>query len=160
MPEQQYLHCDHDEPFLTLHDCVAESAYLRNGILGFEFKDGFWIAPTHPLSDSEQTVRTDCSKVEFTPISHEDPHILVYVFSKSLFGKTIRTELPVSDLLAQINNGKCRLEFLSQYTDHHARIIECELLYPQKPYRLECLLKLSAYQANYYWNQLRRDRVW
>jgi GTP-binding protein len=48
-----------------LHDCIAEKAYFKDGVLGFEFSDGFWILPNHPESHLSKTVRTNFSKVEF-----------------------------------------------------------------------------------------------
>jgi hypothetical protein len=54
-----FSHCDHDEKYLTLHDCIAERAYFENGKLGFEFNDGFWVSPDHPESNLSQVVRTD-----------------------------------------------------------------------------------------------------
>ena len=43
-----FSHCDHDEKYLTLHDCIAERAYFENGKLGFEFDDGFGFRQTIP----------------------------------------------------------------------------------------------------------------
>ena len=60
-----FSHCDKDEKYLSLHDCVAEQAYFENGKLGFEFNDGFWISPDHPESNLSNLVRTDFSKVEY-----------------------------------------------------------------------------------------------
>lgn len=40
-----FAHCDKEEKYLTLHDCVAERAYFENGKLGFEFNEF-----RHPLS--------------------------------------------------------------------------------------------------------------
>ena len=60
-----FSHCDHDEKYLTLHDCVAGRAYFENGKLGFEFDDGFWVSPDHPESNLSELVRTDHSKVEY-----------------------------------------------------------------------------------------------
>ena len=54
-----FVHCNTDEKYLTLHDCVAERAYFEDGKLGFEFHDGFWISPDHPDSNLPNLVRTD-----------------------------------------------------------------------------------------------------
>ena len=51
-----FSHCDHDEQYLTLHDCIAERAYFENGKLGFEFDDGFWVSPDHPESNLSELV--------------------------------------------------------------------------------------------------------
>ena len=155
-----YSHCDQNEQDLSLHDCVAERAYFENGRLGFEFPDGFWISPDHPASDLSNLVRTDYSKVEYVLAFGDDCDVTVYVFEKSCFKKSIRTEWTVRELVDKINTGKCRLEFLYQYLDYNARIVECELKTDKKPYRKECLLKISAPEVHYYWNHLRKDCPW
>lgn len=156
----KFSHCDNEEKYLSLHDCTAGRAYFENGKLGFEFDDGFWISPEHPESDLSSAVRTDFSKVEYTLEYGEIYDVTVYVFKKTVFNKSVRTELSVEELVELINGGRCRLEFIYQYLDHNSRIIECELRSDKKPYRRECMLKISASEVNYYWNELRPDRPW
>ena len=156
----QFSHSDHNEQYLSLHDCIAERACFENGILGFAFPDGFWISPDHPESDLSEMVRTDFSMVEFSLENGKEYDVAVYVFTKTLFGKTVREEWSVPQLVNSINRGKCRLEFLYQYIDWNSRIVECELIFDKKPYRKECLLKISAQQVNYLWNHLRKDCPW
>ena len=161
-----FAHCDKDEKYLTLHDCVAERAYFENGKLGFEFNDGFWISPDHPESNLSELVRTDFSKVEYTLEDGEDYDVTVFVFKKSSYfkrfsyKKAIRIEWTIHELVNKINNGKCKLEFLYQYVDYNSRIVECELNFDKKPYRRECVIKISAPEVSYYWNNLREDRPW
>ena len=155
-----FSHCDKDEKQLSLHDCIAEHAYFEGGKLGFEFGDGFWITPDHPSSNFSNSVRTDCSKVEYTLEDGEDYDVTVYVFKKTLLWRVIRLEWTVRELLRKINSGECRLEFLYQYIDEASRIVECELRSDKKPYRRECVLKISATDVGYYWNDLREDRPW
>ena len=64
----EYIHCDKNDNLISLHDCKAERAWFENGVLGFEFPDGFWITPDHPESDLDVLVRTDASKLEFVII--------------------------------------------------------------------------------------------
>ena len=94
----EFSHCDHNEKYLTLHDCIAERAYLDNGKLGFEFSDGFWISPEHPESNLSELVRTDFSKVEYTLESSIGCEVVVYVFEKTFFKKTLRTKWTVEEL--------------------------------------------------------------
>ena len=105
-------------------------------------------------------MRSDYSKVEYTLEDGEDYDVAVYVFKKSCFKKVIRSEWKIQELVNKINTGKCKLEFLYQYIDYHSRIIECELKLDKKPYRQECIIKISASKASYYWNNLREDRPW
>ena len=155
-----FSHCDKDEKYLSLHDCIAEQAYFENGKLGFEFNDGFWISPDHPESNLSNLVRTDFSKVEYTLEDGADYDVTVYVFKKNLFKKTIRVEWTIQELINNINNGKCKLEFLYQYVDYNSRIVECELKLNKKPYRQECIMKISAPETRYYWNNLRKECPW
>ncbi len=155
-----FSHCDQNEAHLTLHDCVAERAYFENGKLGFEFNDGFWVCPDHPDSHLSEVVRTDFSKVEYTLTDGEDYDVTVYVFKRSFGKKMIGTEWTVQKLVNEINNGKCKLEFLYQYLDYSARMVECELYFDKKPYRYGCIMKISAPKVRYYWNNLRADRPW
>ena len=155
-----FSHCDKDEKYLSLHDCIAEQAYFENGKLGFEFNDGFWISPDHPESNLSNLVRTDFSKVEYTLEDGADYDVTVYVFKKNPFKKTLRVEWTIQELINNINNGKCKLEFLYQYVDYNSRIVECELKLNKKPYRQECIMKISAPETRYYWNNLRKECPW
>ena len=156
----EFIHCDTDEKYLTLHDCFAERAYLEDGKLGFEFKDGFWILPDHPESNLSEVVRTDFSKAEYVLGRGHGFDVVVYVFEKTFFKKTVRTEWTVQKLMKEINSGKCRLEFLYQYVDDNCRIVECALRSDKKPYYRECMIKIYAPKVCYYWNNLREDCVW
>ena len=65
-----------------------------------------------------------------------------------------------TELIDRINAGTHKLEFLYQYLDFNSRIVECELISAQEPYRQTCILKISAPEVRYYWNNLRADRPW
>lgn len=155
-----FIHCDHSEAHLSLHDCMAEGAYFRDGVLGFECKDGFWIAPDHPENGLSACVKTDASRVEYVLHRGEDCDVTVYVFKDNFLRQTVRHEWSVRKLTDEINSGKYKLEFLYQYTDGNARIVQCELHCERKPYFRECLLYLYAPQVRYFWNELREDRPW
>ena len=155
-----FSHCDRDERYLSLHDCIAERAYFEDGKLGFQFDDGFWVSPDHPENNLSNLVRTDSSKVEYTLENGTSYDVTVYVFKENIFKKTIRIEWTMQELLDNINSGKCELEFLYQYVACASRIVECELKLNKKPYRMECIIKISAPKVSYYWNNLREDCVW
>jgi len=155
-----FTHRDTDEKYVSLHDCVAERAYFENGKLGFEFDDGFWISPNHPASNLSELVRTDFSKVEYTLNDGKDYDVNVYVFKRSFGKKTVGSEWTIRKLADKINSGKCKLEFLYQYLDYSARMVECVLHFDKKPYFKRCIMKISAPQVSYYWNNLREDCTW
>ena len=100
-----FAHCDHDETYLSLHDCLAERAYLKDGKLGFELHDGFWILPGHPENRLSQMVRTDASRVEYTLYRGESDDVTVYVFEKTFFKRTLRREWPLENLIENINTA-------------------------------------------------------
>lgn len=156
----KFKHCDREEKYILLHDCKATHAYFKRGVLGFDFEDGFWVTPEHPCSELSELVRSDFSKVEYVLENGDEYDVIVYVFKKSLFGITVRTEWTVRELVRKINRGECKLEFLYQYIDGVARIVECSLSFRKKPYHGECLLKIYAPAVNYCWNDLCADRPW
>ena len=82
-----FAHCDHDETYISLHDCVAERAWFENSKLGFAFKDGFYVSPDHPESNLSTMVRTDLSHAEFTlsPDEGANYDVSVCFFKETLF---------------------------------------------------------------------------
>ena len=155
-----YLHCDYDEKYLSLHDCVAERAYFEDGKLGFEFEDGFWISPEHPESHLSNMVRTDASKVEYTLEDGMEYDVDILVYERSVNGAIAGREWSLRELVDAINAGTCKLEFLYQYLGYNCRMVECELRLGDVPDRQTCMMRISAPQVCYYWNKLRADRAW
>lgn len=155
-----FTHCDHNEKHISLHDCIAERVCFENGKLIFEFSDGFWISPNHPKNNLSDCVRTDAARVEYTLEDGKDYDVTIYVFKKTFGKKVVRTEWTVQRLVDEINTGKCKLEFLYQYLNERARMIECELRINKAPYHQECMMWISAPEVSYYWNRLREDRTW
>jgi hypothetical protein len=154
-----FCHTDISDELFSLHDCIATGAYFRDGKLGFEFEDGFWVLPEHPESGLESVVRTSASTVEFHLTYEDDADVQTYVFTNLGTKQSIRTEGSIAKLVNDINNGKCKVEFLYQYLTFGSRIIECEIISARKPYRRECMLKIDADEVRYLWNNL-TDRVW
>ena len=155
-----FCHYDTSDEHISLHDCVATEAYFKNGKLGFEFENGFWVLPTHPESGLSETVRTDKSLVEYDLDEGQDYDADVYVFDDIDGYKSMRTYIPIQKFVDDINSGRCRLEFLYQYLGFGARIIECELVFDTVPYRKECMIKICYDEVRYCWNNLRRDATW
>ena len=156
----QFTHCDLNEQHLSLHDCVTEQAYLTDGKLGFTFAEGFWVSPDHPESNLDRLVRTDFAKVEYALTDGEAYDVTVYVFKHSFSGEITGREWSLAELIDAINAGTHKLEFLYQYLEYSSRIVECELISAQEPYRQTCMLKISAPKVRYYWSNLRADCPW
>jgi len=160
--DMSFFHCDNSDKHIILHDCIAEKAYFQNGILGFEFEDGFWITLENPKNNCGKLVRTDHSKAEFVLSENCIDDFCVYVFKKYPFGITVRKELSIKKFIDRINRKKNGFEFLYQYTDENMsmRMIEGVFRSERKPYFEECELRIYTDKVNYYWNNLREDRVW
>lgn len=157
---ERFLHCDTDDELINLHDCKAERAVFGSGVLEFDFGDGFWISPDHSESNLSELVRTDRSKVEFRLIDGDEYDVTVFVFERNIFKQTVRKEWSVQKLVDSINSGEVTIEFLYQYSDGYARIVQCHLWSHKKPYSRECILKIDAPEVRYYWNNIIEDRVW
>ncbi len=157
---KMYKHCDEKEDTISLHDCRAEKAILRDGVLSFFFSDGFWINSRNACNETNQTVKTDESEVRFYLESGDKWDVTVYVFTDKGTRKAIRKEWKAKKLIRSINSGKCQLEFLYQYRGYNTRIIECCLWFDKKPYFKKCLLKISTNKVIYCWNDLCEDRIW
>lgn len=155
-----YKHCDTDDTYLTLHDCIAKNIYIENGVISFCFENGFWVAPDHEHSNLNETVRTDSSRVDFYVEQESHENAIVYVFQKNLFGSIIRKEWSLDKLIDLVNNRVFSLEFSYQYKGYNEQIIDCGLHSDKKLYRYECQLKIPAYKVVYCWNNLCKDKKW
>ena len=60
-----YLHNENNEEHLSVHDCRADRAALRDGVLTFWFTEGFWVLGSHPDNPTGKTVRTDAARVDY-----------------------------------------------------------------------------------------------
>ncbi len=149
-----YKHYDTDE-HISLHDCRATKVKYEDGTISFYFLDGFWVWS----ENGDPTVRTDASEVRFHLESEDETDITIYVFVKKR-KHTRRKEWELKKLIKIINSGKYELEFLYQYKAYHAQIFECWLWFDEKPYHMECELKMSTDKATYCWNELCKDKVW
>jgi len=155
-----YRYHQTNDEHISLHDCRAESASFENGVLAFDFREGFWIGPGHPENQGERPVGTDSSRVEFRLESGDETDAVVYVYTEKGNDTALREEWPLSRLLECINSEGCSLEFLYQYKGYQSLLIECWLWFDKKPYHKECELRLQVSGVEYFWNQLLEDRVW
>ena len=160
MQFEKYLHCDNDDSYISLHDCYATKIYFNDNVLSFCFDNGFWIIPEHEFSDVEETVRTDKSRVDFHLEDSSLEDILIYIYRNSIFGKTLRKELPLDKLISLVNEKNYRLEFIYQYKSYNELLFECWLWFDKKPYHYECQLKIPTSKAIYCWNNLCKDKKW
>lgn len=162
--KENFKHIDSDEfhdKELTLHDCVANHVSCVDGILRFDFPDGFWVTPHHEGNSSEKTVRTDVSVVDFSIEDIDD--ITVRVFTRNAWcwsRKTIVEIWSVEQLISAVNSGKCTIEFITQYKSYYEQMWHCVIWSDKKPFYRECQLYLPNTNATFYWNNLCLDREW
>ena len=154
-----YLHSDHEEKHLTLHDCRATRVSLEDGELVFHFPNGFCIGCLHPENPYRKPIMTDAAEVRYHLVSGRTYDAYGYVFDHKKPGKSIRWDYTVEQLMTDINEKGGQLEFLYQYLDEDRRIIKCELWFDKKPYHRECELFLHADRVAYLWNGLRRESL-
>lgn len=155
-----FSHFENDDSHKSLHDCYADRAYYKDGVMTFEFSDGFWVTENHPDNKFNKTVRTDYSKIEYITDGGTESDIELYVFTRNIFGQTVRKEWNVHKLVDMINNKKCELLFITQALDGKKRLIEGVLLLKHRPHSVDCMLKLSPTQVRYCWNSLSGDKEW
>ncbi len=158
--KESYKFCDTDDTYITLHDCYANNISIAEDKLSFYFENGFWVAPDNKHSELDKTVRTDSSQVDFCFEKENSEEIRIYVFRKTVFGRTIRMQWELPKFIELINNKTLRLEFLYQYKGHNEQLYECWLHFDKSPYYYECLLKLPATRVKYYWNNLCPNKTW
>lgn len=157
MSEQKfYTHIDTDDSALSLHDCHTDRVQFENGILSFYFPDGFWVTPSHRANNSDETVRTDSSQVDY----HIDDDVSIYVFRQNIFKKTIRTEWTLDELIHLVNNNTFGLEFLYQYKRYSEQLIKCLLHFDRAPYHYECQIEIPTSKVVYRWNSLFSEKTW
>lgn len=165
MSEQNFLHCDSSNEFLTLHDCIADRAYLRDGKLVFEFSEGFYIAAQHPDNPYDNCLLTDSARVEFVLKNGAgyDAYSWLCVRKRTLIRKKMFRGWNIDVLIDNINSGKCKLEFIDHYVNTQCpdeNVFSCELRGNKKPFFCECRMRIYATKINYYWNNLCPDRPW
>ena len=152
-----YLHCDHEEKHLTLHDCRATRVSLEGGELVFHFPNGFCVGCLHPENPYRKPIMTDAAEVRYHLVRERSYDAYGYVFDHKKPGKAIRWDYTTEQLMTDINEKGGELEFLYQYLDEDRRIIKCELWFDKKPYHRECELFLHADRVAYLWNGLREE---
>ncbi|MCC0630531.1 MULTISPECIES: hypothetical protein [unclassified Clostridioides] len=155
-----YQYCDLDDCCISLHDCFVEKMDFDNGILSFVFPDGFWIIKKHSQNKSNTTVRTNSSQVDFQIIDEEIDGIEIYVFKGNGKVKTIRENWEPINFITAINNGKFRIEFITQYKNYQSFLFKCWACFDKSPYHLECEIILHSNSVAYRWNKLRYDCIW
>lgn len=155
-----YLHNEHNESCLSLHDCRADRVALKDGVLSFRFSEGFWVSNNHPENPTGKTVRTDAARVDYVLRDSRGSDVSIDLFTRLKSRYALRRSFDLPQFMEIVNRSGWELEFLYQYPDYWNRIIECVLCLPKKPYWKECQLKLDVSEVVYRWNNLRSEDEW
>lgn len=155
-----YRNSDINDSYISLHDCCAEKMSFENGVLSFDFPDGFWVTDKHPENKSDNIVRTDTSKVQYEIIDNEIDGIRIYIFKQTKLNKIIREEWEPENFISAVNNGDFKVEFITQYKAFQSILHKCWVWFDKAPYHFECEIILETENVKYNWNRLRYDSVW
>lgn len=136
---------------VSLHDCKATQISLNDKLLSFLFPDGFWVSKKD--SDNEKLFYTDEGQVNFTLLYDAKVAVTIYIFTEK-DGKIIREELTIEELIHQINEKLCSLEFLYSYIGYQTFKFDCWIWFNTEPYHKECELIISSQEIVYQWNNL------
>lgn len=154
-----YKHYDSDDSNISLHDCRAEKIIFEDGILSFVFPDGFWITEKHPQNNSDTTVLTNSSQVDFQIVDGELDGIEIYLFKRNR-KKIVRDDWEPTKFINAVNAGDFQVEFITQYKGFQSYLFKCWVWFDKKPYHSECEIILNSEKALYCWNELRNDCAW
>ena len=160
---KSFLHNDPDAfqgHEISLHDCVANHITCDNGILRFDFSDGFWITLHHHANRSGKTLRTDAAMAEFTVEDMEDISLLIFTKKGWPRSCTCVENWRMEELASAVNQGKCVLEFITQYRTCTEQMWICAIRSEKRPYYRELQLYLPKTDAVYCWNNLCSDCEW
>ena len=154
-----YLHTDREERHLSLHDCMATEARMENGELIFTFSDGFMLGCLHPDNPYRKPVMTDAAEVRYHLVNGRSYDAYGYLFENKTPKKAIRRPYSLAQLIEDLNQNSCRLEFLYQYIDEDRRIVKCQHWSKKRPRVRECELFLHTDNVSYCWNSLREESL-
>ena len=99
----EYLHNEGDEQFLSLHDCRANRAELKEAVLPFWFEEGFWLLQTHPENPTGKTIRTGPSRVDYVLRNQDGDDVTAEIFTRLRWPHALRTSWELPKLLQAIN---------------------------------------------------------
>lgn len=155
MPEIKFAHCDNNnsDEFISTHDRISDKVYLEDGVLTFEFKEGFLVSPNHPSNDTNALAQTDLSILEFVLHRGESFDAFVYVFKRDIFKRVIRKTYTIEKLIEMVNKGECTIQFLAFYSDINSKIVKAILRFAKKDW-CECELNIHSSKINYLWNNI------
>jgi len=151
-----YKYSDRNEnDDISLHDCRATKIVVKNGVLSFIFKEGFWVSEFNRNNYHKKLSFTDEAEVKIkTLYRNMESSITIYVFTDTEDeNKAIREWIPFDRFAEQINGGM-ELEFLYSYKGCQSFIFECWLWFDEEPYHKECVMMISASEITYHWNKI------
>lgn len=158
MAEYRYSHrvqsgWDRGEERIGLHDCRADRASLRDGVLTLRFREGIWVLRRQ---EDGRIRRFYTGEAEAAlPLLEEDEWaVTVSLFTKE-GGRVIREGHSGAELEKWLAEGSGReLELLYEYTGFQSFLFDCWLWFPEPPYHKECQLLVLAEEMTCRWDEL------
>ena len=150
------------QEYITLHDCVVNSAEAFDDVLSLTFDDGFWILADTKYNPCGETARTDKSKINFTEF--DEQLSVFYLFKRHyIFGKrlcTTRKKVELKEVYKKINKGEWKIEFNEKYNGVHQVLFFGGVTTKKKIWAYEFQMVIDCDKIKYYWNNIRPDRKW
>jgi len=140
---------------IILHDCFADHIILQKNTLIFQFSEGFSLKASHPQNPFSAPAYTGEAEMRMELFyANPDVNVTIYLIKEEYDG-THRMEISLDEFLKRIEQNE-KLEFLYTYQgiDTDDILFRCELHFDKHPYRMECILIISAKETSYHWNEI------
>ncbi len=145
---------------ISLHDCRANKIEFKDGVLSFFFPEGFWIIPSHPQNESENTVLTGPSQVDFEigDIDSCEVNIFRHIRKTLIY---IKKDRDIRKFIDDVNSGRYEVEFITEYKTFSSTLFRCWVWMKKRPYHRECEIELhDNAKTTYRWDEIRYDHYW
>lgn len=137
-----YTHVETDLNAVGLHDRRATHIDLKDGVLGFDFPDGFFI-----LTGGEP-YRSGMARMECSLLDNE---FFVSIFTERADGSALREDF-TGEFIDAINSGRYQFEFVSTYLGYESLLFRGYVWFKKRPYHKECEIEFRTDDVKFFWN--------
>lgn len=139
--------CIEENEKIGLHDCRTNFIKYSNGVMTFEFPEGFY------LLNGKDPKRTPKAEMQCNILDEKNGGVTVYIYRKKAFGKIIREDWSDNFLLA-VNNGRFEFEFVTTYRSYQHVLFKGYVWFDSAPYNMECEIELHTDKIFYSWSEI------
>lgn len=137
-----YKHIETDLAAVGLHDRRATHVEYADGILAFDFPDGFFIL------SGDEPYRSGPARMECHIL---DGDFYVSLFTEKPHGLALREDF--TDRFADaLNKDGLEYEFVTMYTGYERLLFKGCLWSKKRPYHKECEIEIRTDGVKYFWN--------